>query len=390
MQALKRYLSNFSSIVVLALVLAMAIFTMWYSRLDLSKHGLMRVHSSDTGYERISNWLWMTIEGDEFTNTDGIEQVNHVQMSGDVWFGTPGEKTWRIAHTGNVTIRLDDTVVFEVSEANPLRTDNIQFTIENEFASIDIDAQVDINTPRTIYPYRTEFGIYEQDTFGRWSLIPPHRLFNIYQYPDKALARDAWMRFYAHQFSLMVVAGCLIALVIVIIRRQRLTVNSNTLIVAGIVLLSLTLRFIVMGERFYTDPFFHFIVPAGDDNYVLMGQQLLSGDYQLAGTFWPPAPIVWFAGIVSIAGPQLWKIYIANILLSGLATGAVCLGAWQAFDSRRIGIIAGLLLALYPPLIFYQVTPQSVVLDASLVSFALFFGILAIKQESYINSAFSE
>lgn len=381
MQNLKYFLSANKFLIGFIFILMLASFTVWLSRIDTDRHGLSRVHTGEDSYSRQMTWLWMTIEGDEFTNIDGVEQVDRVEMSAYIWMGNLGEYTWRIAHTGNVTITIDDTVIFEVSEANRLRTDEISFSTENESIKIDIDAQVDINTSRTQYPYRTEFGIYEQDMFGRWSLIAPHRIHQ--NQPDTYISLNAY---YLTQFSRFLIALSLIALTIVLLRQSGITVNRNILIIAGIVVLSLILRFIVMGERFYSDPFFHFIVPAGDDNYILMGQQLLSGDYQLAGTFWPSAPILWFAGIVALVGPQLWKIYIANILLSGLATGAVSIGAWQAFDSRRIGIIAGLLFALYPPLIFYQVTPQSVVLDAALASFALFFGILAIKQESYLHS----
>jgi|GEM_PF-6879454 len=377
MQALKRHFP----IIALSIVIILASIVLWLSRVDTDRHGLQRVHSADDGYSRIHNWLWMTIEGDEFTSEDGIAQVNHVEMSGYVRFGESGEKTWRIAHTGNVTVLIDGEAIFTVEGFNALTTEAVTFTIDNPQAQIDIIATVDINTPRTRYPYRTEFGIYEQTVFGRWSLIPAYRIYQ--NLPDE----HNTARHLITQTARVMIALSVFALIGTLIYIQKITLNHNTWIVIGIVALSLALRFIVMWERFYNDLFFHFIVPAGDDNYVLMGQQLLSGDYNLAGTFWPSAPIVWFAGIVATLGPQLWKIYIVNILLSGLATAAVTVGAWQAFDSRRIGILSGLVFALYPPLIFYQVTPQSVVLDAALAAFALFFGVLAIKKESYVYAA---
>lgn len=381
MHTLKRLFSTPITLIILSAVIVLASIMLWLNRIDTETQGLQRIHRSDDGYSRIHNWLWMTIEGDEFTPEDGIAQVNHVEMSAYVRFGESGEKTWRIAHTGNVTVLIDGETIFTVEGFNELRTEVVTFTIENPQAQIDIIARVDINTPRNRFDYRTEFGIYEQSTFGRWSLIPAYRL---YQNPPDEHTRGQHL---ITQIARLFIALSIATLIVMIIRSQKITLNRNTWIVIGIVALSLMLRFIVMWERFYNDLFFHFIVPAGDDNYVLMGQQLLSGDYDLAGTFWPSAPIVWFAGIVALCGSQLWKIYIANILLSGLATAAVTVGAWQAFDNKRSGILSGLIFALYPPLIFYQVTPQSVVLDAALASFALFFGVMAIKRESFTYSA---
>ena len=387
MQALTRYFSTTRNrlIIVLIAIILVAVGTLIFVASQSDEHGLYRIHANDEGYVREMNWLWMTIEGDEFTTEDGLAYVNHVLISGSVRLEENTQHTWRIAHTGNVSITVDDTVIFEVGTANSLQTDEITFSVNSDWSSIRIEADVDINTARTIYSYRTEFGIYEQDTFGRWRLIPPHRLYRGTMYENSS--NDRQMRHIASILSKTILVISAIGLFTIWFRQSSIRLDKHTWLVIGIISLSLTVRFIVMAERFYSDPFFHFMVPAGDDNYVLMGQQLLAGDYSLAGTFWPSAPIVWFAGIVALLGPQLWKIYIANILLSGLATGAVVIGAWQAFDNRRIGIISGLLFALYPPLIFYQVTPQSVVLDSALASFALLFGVLAVKRESFAYSA---
>lgn len=389
MQTLKRLTTSTSNILIASFIIIslVASGTLWLIHAQSNDYRLTRTHTSDTGYVRDMNWLWMTIEGDEFTTEDGLAHVNQVTFDGTIRFLETGQQTWRIAHTGNVLVTIDSEIIFEVDDGNQLRTDEVTFDVNGEWEAIRIVADVDINTSRTRYPYRTEFGIYEQDNFGRWRLIPPYRLNNGYISDYSSYDTKIQLLYLFSLFAKIILFISLIGLFGLWFRKSHIRFNRTTWLVIGIILLSVGLRFVVMAERFYSDPFFHFIVPAGDDNYVLMGQQLLAGDYSLAGTFWPSAPIVWFAGIVALVGPQLWKIYIANILLSGLATGAIVVGAWQAFDNRRIGVISGLLFALYPPLIFYQVTPQSVVLDAALASFALLFGIFAIKRESFAYSA---
>ncbi|MEO0597088.1 MAG: hypothetical protein AAF126_13325, partial [Chloroflexota bacterium] len=359
----------------------------WHTAQEDTPNGLQRTHTGRDGYVRTGNWLWATIDGDNFTNEDGLEYVNHVRMEGVVHVGASAQtQTWRILHTGNVRIYADGDLIFSDDDgANEVTSETITFTPNDSTIALLIDADVDINTARTVYPYRTQFGIYEQSIFGGWSLLPPHKLYN--DTPADSLVTNSLIQSLAQRIAFFTFMFALLSLLALHGIRTKIWQSKMAWAVLALIILSAILRFVIMAERLPSDPFFHFLVPAGDDNYVLMGKMWLSGDYQLAGTFWPPAPIMYFAGIVWLLGAPLTNVYIINILLSALATGAVTLAGWFALDDKRVGLFSGALSTLYPPLMFYQVTTQSVVLDAALIAFAVMFGVLSIRHKSFTYAA---
>jgi len=367
--------------IALFLFVLMSLLTIWAIGQRWQTHGFTRTHSAPDGYQRTGLWLWPTIEGDNFTTEDGLQQVERVHMQGYIWQGTQEPTTWRIVHSGSLTVKVDGDVILDLAQTIPLQTTEVSIQGDKDWLHLEIEDFHDINTPRTQYAFRTELRIYERGAFGQWFLIPSYRIFPTV--PDVETAQQAIRRANIHTAALLALSLCLVGITGLTIWEKRLWRTSLTWIILGAALLTMTTRLIVMLERASSDPLFHFIVPAGDDNYVLMGQQLLSGQYQLAGTFWPSGPIVWFASIVALFGPQLWKIYVANILLSSAAAGAVVGTAWIAFGQKRIAVLTGLIYALYPPLIFYQTTTQSVVLDAGLIAFAVLFGVIAIKKHAY-------
>ncbi|MEM9955816.1 MAG: hypothetical protein AAF846_29725 [Chloroflexota bacterium] len=348
----------------------------------IPEHGVLRTHSNNTDYQHQGRWLWLTIGGHSFSTEDGLARVTQVEHRGSVYLGEVSAHTWQIQHSGNLSINIDGNTVFQRDDFNTLTTDILSFETSNAWADIVITSQVDINTARTVFPYRTEMRLYNQGLFGRWQIIPYYRL-----YPTQISDAQAQQHVFIGQavsslivLSMMAILGLASTLIWHNRHQQRLW------IALGIMALALIVRVIVWWQRSLNDPLFYFLAPAGDDNYVLWAQQWLSGQYQLAGTFWPPTPIVINALIAIVFGSPIWTVMLVNILLTTVAAGAVVVSGWLAFAQKRIGIIAGLIFALFPPLVFYTTTTQSVVLDATFIAFAICAGLYAIKYESFTSA----
>lgn len=349
------------------------------------QHGWTRIHNNTGDYERRSNWLWPTISGHSFSEDDGLSQVTQVRFEGYLWQGTAGSTRWHITHTGGLQIWLDGAQILNLPEKRPNETITLDVSWQSAAPQILIEKQVDINTPRDDYALTTDFAIYEENAFGMQALLPTQRMYATP--PDAATANRALLQAQATTILKVLLVASALASGILWLLEKRIWRVRGAWLIMGLLLLTLLLRLILMSDRAASDPFFYFLVPAGDDNYLLWGQQWLSGAYDLAGTFWPPAPILWFAGIVWLAGPQIENIYFANIIISVLACGAVMAAAWHLTQRWRVVGLAGLLYALYPPLIFYQATTQSIVLDTALAAGALYAGLAAIQRGSWRYAA---
>lgn len=340
--------------------------------------GLTRTLYTSEQISRQSLWLWPYSDGADFDLDDKRAGVTRLEYEGIVWQGNPGETTWRIRHNGQIKLLVDGAIVLDEPDPVPLRSDDITVSWQDNWTSIHLMLERDILSPQ-IAGSRPEFGIYEQGIAGRWRLLPSYRLFA--QVPATTDVNRAAHLHIATQLTLLVLLASLSSSAMIVLFAHRLWTYKSTWIILGLVITSLIVRLILMAERSASDPSFFHLPPGGDDNYTLMARQLLSGNYALAGTFWPPGPILWFAGISTVFGPHLWKLYLANVLVSAVGAGALTCAGWLGFG-RPVGIIAGLIYTFYPPLVFYQVTTQSVVLDVALVSISLFFGMIVFKHGS--------
>jgi len=82
------------------------------------------------------------------------------------------------------------------------------------------------------------------------------------------------------------------------------------------------------------------------------------------GVFYQAPLYPYFLAVLHVLlGHDLWAIRLAQALLSSLACGMVYLAGCRFFD-RRVGIAAGVMLALYAPAIFLDSLIQKSVLDA--------------------------
>ena len=109
-------------------------------------------------------------------------------------------------------------------------------------------------------------------------------------------------------------------------------------------------------------PFFSVLM--GDSRaYDEWAQRIARGDWMGHEVFYQAPLYPYFLGILyAVAGRDLLMVRICQAILGSIA--CVWLGlAGRRFFSRRVGLIAGLLLALYAPAIFFDSLLQKSVLD---------------------------
>src|SRR5262249_46369945 len=69
-------------------------------------------------------------------------------------------------------------------------------------------------------------------------------------------------------------------------------------------------------------------------------------------------------------GPDVLAVRVCQAILGSMSCALIAHAAWRLF-SKRAGIIAGLILALYAPAIFFDGLLQKTALDAFLTSLAI-------------------
>ena len=118
-------------------------------------------------------------------------------------------------------------------------------------------------------------------------------------------------------------------------------------------------------------PFFDILM--GDANgYDLWAQRLAAGDWIGSDVFYQAPLYPYFLGVVyAIFGRDLLIVRIVQAVI-GAASCALLGMAGARFFSPRVGLIAGLALALWAPAIFFDGLIQKSVLDLFLVSLGLY------------------
>ena len=124
----------------------------------------------------------------------------------------------------------------------------------------------------------------------------------------------------------------------------------------GIVSLAFAVRFAYLLEA-QALPLFHATI-SDARSYWNWSDRIAGGDW-LGDTVFYQAPLyAYFLALVKlVVGADLWRVRLVQIALGSLACGVLFLAGKQ-FLSRRAGIAAGLLLALYPPAIFLDALIQ--------------------------------
>ena len=117
-------------------------------------------------------------------------------------------------------------------------------------------------------------------------------------------------------------------------------------------------------------PFFS--LPMGDaESYHTWGKEIAAGDWIGTETFYQAPLYPYFLGtIYTLFGPDLLTLRLVQAAL-GSASCALLAVVGHRFFSRNVGIVAGLMLALYAPALFFDGLIQKSVLDVFLVCLSL-------------------
>ncbi|HUU44494.1 MAG TPA: tetratricopeptide repeat protein [Acidobacteriota bacterium] len=123
--------------------------------------------------------------------------------------------------------------------------------------------------------------------------------------------------------------------------------------IAVIVLLALSVRMIVLWQLSQNNP--AFALPQVDSQWHYQwARSLAAGNWIGDGVFYRAPLYPYLLGIwFTIIGDGFWPIRILQALIGAVSAGLVGVVGARAFD-RRVGITAGLIWALYGPMIYYE------------------------------------
>jgi tetratricopeptide (TPR) repeat protein len=158
---------------------------------------------------------------------------------------------------------------------------------------------------------------------------------------------------------------------------------KNARLLAAISAVALAIRLIYLWQIRHA-PFFTLLM--GDSKgYDEWARRIAAGDWIGTDVFYQAPLYPYFMGaIYALAGHDVLAVRVCQALLGSVACALIADAAWRLF-SKRAGIIAGLLLALYPPAIFFDGLVQKTALDAFLTSLAIWIisGIVVSPKGSW-------
>lgn len=132
----------------------------------------------------------------------------------------------------------------------------------------------------------------------------------------------------------------------------------------GIALVAFVARFIHL-QQARAVVFFENLISDGQ-SYWNWASRLIGGDWVGDGVFYQAPLYPYFLACVrSVVGDDVAAVRTVQAAIGALACGLMVLVGRKLFD-LRVGVLAGLLLALYPPAIFLDTLIQKVVLDGLL------------------------
>ncbi len=287
---------------------------------------------------RPTTWLWL----DAVMAGSGAS----VTFTGTLWNDSAGSHTFEVVSDGALEIRFNDQLAYQHPTRGQLATETFTADLPAGASTVSIQYQVaNPFTPR-----------YEVSLRENGQLIPAWRLYAQPPTADLVLAqRWAWAGAQAGLFLFGL--GSLLACLIGGLGLGRSRREWG--LVLGIVILAMGVRIWVVLERYNSAPAIYAMQPIYD-NFVTFGRELLAGNYELAGSYAQQGTIIYTALSQAAVGPGLLSQYLLNAVLGGLACGLVLGATWSLFG-RTAGYVAGLLMALYAPIVHFQTTLQIVV-----------------------------
>ncbi|MFQ6014048.1 MAG: ArnT family glycosyltransferase [Anaerolineae bacterium] len=306
-------------------------------------------------------WLWL----DAVTlNRGGIPAI----IGGYLWNESPGERRFEVTSDGAIEIWLNDELVYSHLPHGEVKSE--AFTAVLPSGAIPLKVNYQTATPPTP---RYEVSVKE----GR-RLIAPWRLYPTEPTPEMIVQqRLAWYGLYAGLG--LVTAGSLLGAGLFLASLQRPL--QEWLAVTGVVLLAIAVRLAVVVERYQVAPDFYAMQPVWD-NVVEWSRLVLTGQLALPGSYHQQGALVYSALTQVALGPGIFPQYVLNALLGGLSCGLILGTAWALFG-RTTGLLAGILMAFYAPLIHYQTTLQIVVPATLTIATAVALGTWLLRHPDW-------
>jgi len=154
-------------------------------------------------------------------------------------------------------------------------------------------------------------------------------------------------------------------------------------LLAAISAVALAIRLIYLWQIRHA-PFFTLLM--GDSKgYDEWARRIAAGDWIGTDVFYQAPLYPYFMGaIYALVGHDVLAVRVCQALLGSVACALIADATWRLF-SKRAGVIAGLLLALYPPAIFFDGLVQKTALDAFLTCLAIWIisGIVVSQKNSW-------
>jgi len=143
----------------------------------------------------------------------------------------------------------------------------------------------------------------------------------------------------------------------------------------GIFLLALALRVLYLYQIRELPFFDHHVGDA--EAYIGWAQRIAAGDWLGDRVFYQAPAYPYFLALVQVvAGEGAWKLHAVQAVVGSLSCVAIYAAARLLF-SPAVGVVAGLMLALYPPAIFFdglvQKTGLGLLLTSSLLALLALF-----------------
>ncbi len=138
---------------------------------------------------------------------------------------------------------------------------------------------------------------------------------------------------------------------------------------AAIFFLALAVRVLHVWQL-RVSPFFNVLI--GDARgYDEWARRLAGGDWIGSDVFYQAPLYPYFLGVVyALGGHNLLAVRLVQAVIGSLACSALAYAGWRLF-SRRVGLLAGVVLALYPAAIFFDALIQKSVFDMFFTCVAL-------------------
>jgi tetratricopeptide (TPR) repeat protein len=155
---------------------------------------------------------------------------------------------------------------------------------------------------------------------------------------------------------------------------------------ATIALFAFLVRYLYMLQA-RSCPLFDVLIMDGRQ-YFNWATRIVGGDWIGDQTFYQAPLYPYFLAVVRLAiGDDLWSIRLVQIALGALSCGFLYL-AGRAFFSRLVGAAAALMLALYPPAIFFDTLIQKAGLGLLWTTLLLWLIARASRAPGFLNFAF--